>query len=88
MALVCSGGKRAFVPLEEYYQPPPNAEELKYRELFKMFYDTIEIKERHNERCRMNHMPKRFWKNMTEFADANSASARAALEKLKNNSEK
>ncbi|WP_251617719.1 TIGR03915 family putative DNA repair protein [Pumilibacter muris] len=88
VALVCSGGKRAFVPLEEYYQPPPNAEELKYRELFKMFYDTIEIKERHNERCRMNHMPKRFWKNMTEFADANSASARTALEKLKNNSEK
>lgn len=67
VALVHSGGKCAFVPLEEYTQPAADEEEQKYRELFKMFYDTIEIKERHNERCRMNFMPKRFWKNMTEF---------------------
>ncbi len=82
VALVYSGGKRAFLPLEEYYQPPPDEEETKYRELFKMFYDTIEIKERHNERCRMTHMPKRFWKNMTEFADLNSSSTHTALMKL------
>ena len=68
-ALVHSDGKCAFVPLEEYSQPAADEEEKKYRALFKMFYDTIEIKERHNERCRMSHMPKRFWKNMTEFND-------------------
>ena len=67
VALAYADGKHAFVPLEEYEQPAPDAVEQKYRDLFRMFYDTIEIKERHNERCRMSHMPKRFWKNMTEF---------------------
>lgn len=42
-------------------------DELKFRKYWKRFYDTIEIKERHNERCRSSHMPKRFWDNMTEF---------------------
>lgn len=66
-ALVYADGKSVILPLEEYTQPAANEEERKYRELFRMFYETIEIKERHNERCRMNFMPKRFWKNMTEF---------------------
>ena len=70
MALVYADGKHVFLPLEDYEQPPADQEEQKYRNLFKMFYNTIEIKERHNERCRMSHMPKRFWKNMTEFADS------------------
>lgn len=67
VALVYSSGKSAFVPLEDYSQPAADEEEQKYRELFRTFYETIEIKERHNERCRMSFMPKRFWKNMTEF---------------------
>ena len=29
--------------------------------------DAIAIKERYNPRCRMGHMPKRYWANMTEF---------------------
>lgn len=41
--------------------------ESEYRKMWKKFYDTIEIKERHNGRCRMTHMPKRYWKFMTEF---------------------
>ena len=67
MALVYGEGKSVIIPLEEYAQPAPDATEQMYRDLFRTFYDTIEIKERHNERCRMSHMPKRFWKNMTEF---------------------
>lgn len=42
-------------------------EEQQYRGLWKQFYDSIEIKERHNEKCRRSHMPKRFWKNLTEM---------------------
>lgn len=41
--------------------------EAEYRKMWKSFYDTIEIKERHNEQCRMTHMPKRYWKFLTEF---------------------
>jgi probable DNA metabolism protein len=42
-------------------------DEEEYRSLWKEFYETIEIKERHNERCRMSLMPKRYWRHMTEF---------------------
>lgn len=38
-----------------------------YRRLWKLFYDTVEIQARHNERCRMSHMPKRFWNNLPEL---------------------
>lgn len=39
-----------------------------YRNMWKKFYDTVEIKERHNEKCRMTLLPKRYWKHMTEFS--------------------
>ena len=38
-----------------------------YQTLWKEFYKQIEIKQRHNERCRMTHMPKRFWRKLTEM---------------------
>ncbi len=47
--------------------PPADGEEVMYRELWKCFYNAIGIKERHNPRCRMSLMPKRFWGNMTEM---------------------
>ena len=49
---------------------PPDETEAKYRLLWKRFYDTIAIRERENPRCRMTHMPKRYWGTMTEFQDA------------------
>lgn len=79
VALVYADGQHAFVPLQDYEQPAADAEEQKYRDLFTLFYNTIEIKERHNERCRMSHMPKRFWKNMTEFTNDFSSSAPSQL---------
>lgn len=75
MALVYLDRKSAIIPVDELTLPEPDAEELKFRKLWKLFYDTIEIKERHNERCRMNFMPKRFWRNMTEFADLYASDA-------------
>ncbi len=67
MALLHENGKTAICGIEDFEQPRPGAEELKFRELWRLFYDTIEIKERHNPRCRMSHMPKRYWSCMTEF---------------------
>lgn len=40
-----------------------------YEELWKNFYETIGIKERKNERCRMNFMPKKYWKYITEVSE-------------------
>jgi probable DNA metabolism protein len=68
MALLHENGNTAICGVEAFEQPCPDAEELKFRKLWRLFYDTIEIKERHNPRCRMSHMPKRYWNCMTEFA--------------------
>lgn len=44
-------------------------EEKSIEELWKNFYKTIAIKERKNERCRMNFMPKKYWKYITEVTE-------------------
>ena len=38
-------------------------------ELWKDFYKIIGINERKNDRCRMNFMPKKYWKYMIEMSD-------------------
>lgn len=46
--------------------PDITQDELCFRRMWKDFYNTISIRERFNPRCRQNHMPKKYWKNMTE----------------------
>ena len=43
--------------------------ELDIEELWKDFYKIIGINERKNDRCRMNFMPKKYWKYMIEMSD-------------------
>ena len=69
MVLLYQNGKAHICAAEAFEQPQPDEEELKFRELWWLFYKTIEIKERRNPRCRMSHMPKRYWNCMTEFAE-------------------
>ena len=45
-----------------------DAEE-KIEDLWKSFYKTIGINMRKNSKCRMNFMPKRYWKHMLEMED-------------------
>ncbi len=66
-ALVHRPGQWAIIPLEEFTMAAPSVEEAQYRRLWKRFFDTIEIKERHNPRRQMSNMPKRYWETMTEF---------------------
>ena len=68
-ALLHRPGQWAIFPMEEFRMAAPEAEEAQYRRLWKRFYDAIEIKERHNPRRRMSHMPKRYWETMTEFQE-------------------
>ena len=42
-------------------------EEEKYQSLWKNFYKTISIEMRENKRCRMNFMPKKYWKYIIEM---------------------
>ena len=55
------------LPVEDFSLGQAGAEELDYRKLWRAFYDTIAIKGRYNPKCRMTHMPKRYWAMMTEF---------------------
>mgnify|MGYP001056857256 CR=1 FL=1 len=68
-ALVHRPGQQAIVPMEEFKMAAPSENEAQYRRLWKRFYDTIEIKERHNPKLRRTHMPQRYWETMTEFQD-------------------
>jgi probable DNA metabolism protein len=40
-----------------------------YSSLWKAFFKTVAIQERKNPRTQMQFMPKRYWKNLTEFQD-------------------
>lgn len=42
-------------------------EELFYENLWRIFHKTIAIKERSNKRLQMQHMPKKYWNNLTEM---------------------
>ena len=66
-ALFYQPGRWAIVPLAEFHLEQPGQEELDYRRLWRRFYATIAIEGRYNPKCRMTHMPKRYWNTMTEF---------------------
>ena len=46
--------------------PEISAEERKYQELWKLFFNTIAIPERKNPRCQMQFMPKKYWQDLIE----------------------
>lgn len=67
-ALLYRDGTPEFISAEEIELPPASPEEERCREMWRAFYDTIGIDGRRNERCRMTHMPKRYWRQMTEVS--------------------
>lgn len=68
-ALTYSGGKAEIISVDSVELPEYPESELRYQALWKRFYDTIAIEARINPRCRMTHMPKRYWENMLEVKD-------------------
>lgn len=67
LALVHEPEHTEILPLDLVQLPSPDEEERRVRALWRQFYKTIAIESRRNPRCRMNHMPKHFWQDMTEF---------------------
>jgi len=68
-ALIYQNKKSQIVALENIDFPQVSEAEEKYRALWKRFYKTVAIEARENPRCRMTHMPKRYWENMLEVQD-------------------
>jgi probable DNA metabolism protein len=67
MALVHKPEGTLLTSLEKLELPDIEDAEKAYRALWRCFQTTIAIEERRNARCQMNHMPKRYWDEMTEF---------------------
>ncbi len=68
-ALVYQNGKAEILQVDHMTFPEISEDEARYQALWKQFYNTIAIEGRENPRCRMTHMPKRYWKNMLEVSD-------------------
>lgn len=73
MALVYRPYESRVIPIDEFIPPSPALPERQFRKLWQTYYDAIAIRPRENPRCRMTHMPKRFWGCMTEFEEKEQA---------------
>lgn len=67
MALVHKPDGMILTSLDKLVLPQIDDAEKAYRSLWRCFQTTIAIEERKNPKCQMNHMPRRFWDEMTEF---------------------
>ena len=66
-ALIYRPYEATIVPMEDFVFEEESREEKAYQQLWQTFYDTIAIEGRINENARRNHMPKWYWKNITEM---------------------
>lgn len=53
-------------PVDDIFLSEVETDGKNFQELWKHYYQTAGIKERYNPKCRMNHMPKRYWSHMLE----------------------
>lgn len=67
MALIYQPHRHVIMPIDDLQLPEPDQEELAFRELWRLFHDTIAVEGRYNPKGRQSHMPKRYWKYLTEF---------------------
>jgi len=77
MALIYQSHQSSIIPIEALELPEPDAQEQSFRALWRLFYNTIEVPGRYNPQCRMSHMPKRYWKYLTEFGDVLKSSPKS-----------
>ena len=68
-ALIYQNGKAELIQVDHVDFPDVSENEARYQALWKRFYNTISIESRENPRCRMTHMPKRYWENMLEVCE-------------------
>lgn len=60
-------GTGGYFQADQVELPPPSQGELRWRNLWKVFYHTIAVEGRENHKLRQNLCPKRYWPLMTEF---------------------
>ena len=65
--LVYSKGHSRILQVDSLQLTLPGEEEVHFRMLWRRFFNTISIEERHNPRCQNTFLPKRYRGTMTEF---------------------
>lgn len=66
-ALFYRPGRWAIIPIEDFQMDAPGPEELKFRALWRTFYNTVAIEGRINPKLQRTHLPYRYRNRMTEF---------------------
>ncbi len=69
-AMAYEKGKAEIFCFDALELSPDTTEEMYLQRLWRRFYDTIAIESRLNPRCRMGHMPKRYWAHLPEVNPA------------------
>lgn len=67
MALFYRPYQSVIRPAQIQELPACDETEQLFQTLWTRYYDTIGIEGRYNPKCRMTHMPRHFWKHMTEM---------------------
>ena len=67
LALFHATNHSEIIPIENFELAAPDQSEVRFRKLWKTFFDTVAIKERYNPVCQRTHLPLRYRGNMTEF---------------------
>lgn len=66
LCFLYDGKQYRIVSIQDMKIPSISSEEKNYQALWKMFFQTIAIKERNNAKCQMQFMPKKYWKDLIE----------------------
>ncbi|MDY4191356.1 MAG: TIGR03915 family putative DNA repair protein [Oscillospiraceae bacterium] len=61
-------GEYRIIAAEHLELPPLSPGEAEFQRMWKGYYDAIAIRERENPRCRLCHMPRRYWAHMVEVS--------------------
>jgi len=69
LVLLAQCGRSRIIRADDFVPPSADIDEMRYRAMWKRFYDTIAVEGRDNPKCRMSHMPKRYWSHMTELQE-------------------
>ncbi|MDR2005854.1 MAG: TIGR03915 family putative DNA repair protein [Acidaminococcales bacterium] len=72
-AFIYSGGQERLFKAGDFTPPKFDEEEKACRRLWRIFYNTVAIKDKENRRACASRLPKRYRAQMTEFQDDNPA---------------
>ena len=84
IALAYDSREWKYLAIDSFTVPEKGKEESFYRKLWKEYYNTIAVEGRYNPKCRMGHMPKRYWADMTEFQDDDTVNPSPDFLKISN----